>query len=247
MPELMSQRLDTEIFFPGGALRGELSVPASAVGSIVLVHADCCDYRSADSRYASARFHARGFATLAVDLYREEDSDDLRGPHRATNFGHAADRLEVAMDWLRADHRVGRLPVGLYAYGTLVGAAASIVVGANRADEIFGIAIRSGRPDLAGRALNYPLPPTLLIVGDDDVSLLRQNKDAFRRLQAAHKHIEFVPGASNGFREPGKIEEATLLASDWFTEHILRTDSSMQIAMRRQSKSILPSTAYGFF
>jgi len=214
---------DVQIFLPNGTVKGEMTVPSEPRGSVVIGHCATENRLSPESRGTALRLHARGFATLVADLLPE-------GPDRDV-LDRAASTLTLIVDWLRADSEVGRLPLGLYSYGSEDGGAACLVVAAGKPGEIGAIAIRGGRPDRAGHALGLPLPPTLLIVGADDVSLLRQNKDAFRRLQASHRHLEFVEGASNGFREPGKFEEATLLAADWFTDFLVARPSE-RIAMR---------------
>jgi pimeloyl-ACP methyl ester carboxylesterase len=60
--------------------------------------------------------------------------------------------------------------------------------------------------------------PTLLIVGGEDVEVLRLNREAYALLEA-ERELVVVPGASHLFEEPGKLEEVAHLATAWFTRH----------------------------
>ncbi len=74
---------------------------------------------------------------------------------------------------------------------------------------------RGGRPDLAGPALPRVTAPTLLIVGGLDLPVIDMNAAAQRQMRAETKP-EIVPGASHLFEEPGTLDQAALLARDWF-------------------------------
>ena len=73
---------------------------------------------------------------------------------------------------------------------------------------------RGGRPDLAGDALAQVQAPSLLIVGGDDVEVLRLNRQAMREL-TCQKRLEVVPGASHLFEEPGTLDTVAHLAGGW--------------------------------
>jgi putative phosphoribosyl transferase len=62
--------------------------------------------------------------------------------------------------------------------------------------------------------------PTLLIVGGDDVDVLRLNREALSRLSGAAS-LEVIPGAGHLFEEPGTLRHAAALARDWFTHTAL--------------------------
>jgi pimeloyl-ACP methyl ester carboxylesterase len=78
---------------------------------------------------------------------------------------------------------------------------------------------RGGRPDLAGEALRRVSAPTLLIVGGNDIEVLRLNQQALRML-TAEARLEIVPGATHLFEEPGALERVAVLARDWFLRHL---------------------------
>lgn len=71
-------------------------------------------------------------------------------------------------------------------------------------------------PDLAGEALPRVESPTLLIVGGNDTMVIQLNREAQARMRATCK-LAIVPGATHLFDEPGTLEQAADLATDWFT------------------------------
>ena len=83
---------------------------------------------------------------------------------------------------------------------------------------------RGGRPDLAPRSLPLVAAPTLLIVGELDTDVLASNRAAAEELRC-EKRIAIVPGASHLFEEPGCLDEACRLASEWFAR-LLPRDST---------------------
>jgi putative phosphoribosyl transferase len=136
------------------------------------------------------------------------------------DIGLLADRLVGVTDWLARDPRTEPLPVGYF--GASTGAGAALVAAARRPDRVAAVVSRGGRPDLAGDALGAVRAPTLLIVGGDDTPVIPLNEKALDRLSAPVKHLEIVPGASHLFEEPGKLDEVSRLAADWFARHVAR-------------------------
>lgn len=208
-----------EIDCGGPRLHGELTIPPRPSAVVVLPHHGSCERLCPNSRSVAHRLQARGIASLVVDLLTSDE--ELRSSAVVDDLGRLAERILVVLQWLGHDPVVGGLPVGLYAYGRGSCGPACLMVAAERPGAISAIAMRCGRPDRAGRALGQPMPPTLLIVGGDDVMIQRQNRDAFRRLRTDQKHLELVDGASGGFTEPGKFDEATSLVADWFAHYLV--------------------------
>jgi pimeloyl-ACP methyl ester carboxylesterase len=73
---------------------------------------------------------------------------------------------------------------------------------------------------LAGPALPHVKAPALLIVGGDDVEVIRMNRDAYDRMTAVRR-LEIVPGASHLFEEPGTLETVAGLAREWFVTYLI--------------------------
>jgi pimeloyl-ACP methyl ester carboxylesterase len=61
--------------------------------------------------------------------------------------------------------------------------------------------------------------PTLLIVGGEDLEVLRLNEMAQQRMKAETKLV-VVAGATHLFEEEGALEQVALLAADWFVNHL---------------------------
>jgi putative phosphoribosyl transferase len=50
------------------------------------------------------------------------------------------------------------------------------------------------------------------------------NEAAYRQLQV-EKALRIIPGASHLFEEPGALENAAQLASEWFAQHLRQKES----------------------
>lgn len=61
--------------------------------------------------------------------------------------------------------------------------------------------------------------PTLLIVGQRDLTVIELNREAMEKL-AGETRLEVVPGASHLFEEPGALEQVARLARAWFVRHL---------------------------
>ncbi|MFE3846867.1 hypothetical protein ACFX5D_02660 [Flavobacterium sp. LB3P45] len=79
------------------------------------------------------------------------------------------------------------------------------------------------RPDIAIKELPMVTAPTLLIVGGEDIPVIRMNKMAFDELQAG-KEMKIIPNAIHLFEELGKLQEATDLAIVWYKNHSTKKD-----------------------
>jgi len=156
-----------------------------------------------------------GLATLLIDLLTpDEEQVDLETGQLRFDIGLLAERLVGATDWLvrEWDLRVGY-------FGASTGGGAALVAAAERPDVVAAVVSRGGRPDLAGAALPRVQAPTLLIVGGNDLPVIRMNREALAQLRA-EKRLEIVPGATHLFEEPGALETVARLAREWFERHL---------------------------
>jgi putative phosphoribosyl transferase len=112
---------------------------------------------------------------------------------------------------------VAGLPVGYF--GASTGAAAALWAAAEPGADIAAVVSRGGRPDLAGARLGTVRAPTLLIVGENDETVLRLNRLARAELRG-ESELAVVPGATHLFAEPGALATVAGLARDWFTSHL---------------------------
>ena len=202
-----------EVHIPVGdaALVGDLDIPPGARLLVIFAHGSGSSRLSPRNQEVARILQDGGIATLLMDLLTEEEA-----AHRAQVFDieHLADRLEGALTWSRRDSRTQHLAVGLF--GASTGAAAALVTAARCPDRVRSVVSRGGRPDLATPWLSRVQAPTLLILGGDDVDVLRLNREALTRLRC-RASLEVIPGASHLFEEPGALPRAAALARDWFT------------------------------
>jgi dienelactone hydrolase len=209
---------DVEIPADGVRLQGDLTVPPGARGIVVFAHGSGSGRFSPRNRAVADVLVAAGLATLLMDLLTaEEEAVDLRTRQLRFDVGLLGRRVIAAIDWLAADATAGALPVGCF--GASTGAAAALIAAAERPERVGAVVSRGGRPDLAGEALRRVTAPTLLVVGGNDVQVLRLNQAALAALPGEAR-LEVVAGATHLFEEPGALERVATLARDWFVAHL---------------------------
>lgn len=195
-------------------LPGLVCVPEGTRGIVVFAHGSGSSRLSPRNQDVASVLQQAGLATLLFDLLTaEEHAHDVLTAEYRFNIPLLARRLTGALDWLWKQPALASLSVGLF--GASTGAAAALSAAAERPEEIRAVVSRGGRPDLARQALPLVKAPTLLIVGELDPEVIRLNRLAAERLLCEHR-IVIVPGATHLFEEPGTLDEAARLASDWF-------------------------------
>lgn len=168
-----------------------------------------------------ADFLNRGaIGTILIDLLtQDEELVDYYTKELRFDIGLLARRLTSITDWISAQSSLKKLPLGYF--GASTGAAAALEAAADRADVARAVVSRGGRPDLAGPALGRVHAPCLFIVGGDDPSVLRLNREAIAQLpRETLRSLEIIPGASHLFEEPGALEQVAELARRWFQMHL---------------------------
>jgi putative phosphoribosyl transferase len=205
---------DVEVHAGRVRLRGHLTVPEAAAGIVVFAHGSGSSRHSPRNRYVAAVLNRSGLGTLLFDLLTTTEEHDRTN---VFDIGLLARRLADVTRWLRAQPGVGELPVGYF--GASTGAAAALWAATEPGADVAAVVSRGGRPDLAAPRLAAVTAPTLLIVGGDDDVVLRLNRQALAQLRC-ESHLAVVPGATHLFEEPGTLQAAAELASEWFTSHL---------------------------
>ncbi|MBE7418689.1 MAG: alpha/beta hydrolase [Ideonella sp.] len=200
-------------------LRGEFACPPHAKGLVVLSHGGSSGHGAGDGPLAQA-LHGQGMATLQLDLLMAHEATDSRA---ASDVAQCTQRVAAALDWLHQrglggpGERRGAQPVGLFGVG--IAAVASLCAATARPGRVCAVVSRGGGVELIAAVAPAQLhPPTLLIVGGADLGALELNREAFRALRC-EKRLEIVPGATQGFDEPGALDAAAQLAAHWFASH----------------------------
>jgi len=210
-----------EILIPAGdevTLAGTLGLPEGATGVVLFAHGSGSSRFSPRNRYVARFLESRGLGTLLIDLLSAAEEEAERSTrHLRFDIDLLAARLTAATAWVVRDERTRSLAVGYF--GASTGAAAALVAAAHSPTTISAVVSRGGRPDLAGEQLPRVQCPTLLIVGGDDVPVIRLNREALRQLRCETK-LEIVPGATHLFEEPGALDAVAALAATWFEQHL---------------------------
>lgn len=209
-----------QILSTGVRLEGIVSVPENPQGLVVFVHGSGSSRHSPRNQFVAQTLQAGGLATLLFDLLTTyEEEIDLRTRHLRFDIDLLARRTAGVLEWLDLQPFAHDLKRGLF--GSSTGAAAALMAAAELPDKVAAVVSRGGRPDLAGPALPKVQAPTLLIVGGHDEVVIDLNEEALDQMQeGAEKKLVIVPGASHLFEEPGTLEHAARLATEWFQTHL---------------------------
>lgn len=195
-----------------GPLEGILDLPAQAKGIILFAHGSGSSRLSPRNRAVAEWLNRAGFATLLFDLLTMEEADNR---DLVFDIGLLSRRLRLAIQSVRSDPELSRLPMGLF--GASTGAAAALRAAAGDA-QIGAVVSRGGRPDLTGPDASKVGAPVLLIVGGNDVPVLEMNRQMLDELP--NSELEIVPGATHLFEEPGTLERVSQLAAEFFNRHL---------------------------
>jgi len=217
---MATERDEGLVRVPAGsaALEGNLLIPAEATGVVLFAHGSGSSRFSSRNRYVAQELRRGGLATLLIDLLTvQEEAVDVRTAHLRFDIDLLADRLAGTIEWMSRQPSTSRLRVGLF--GASTGGGAALVAAARLPERVSAVVSRGGRPDLAGAALPTVKAPALLIVGGDDIPVIRMNQEAYD-LMTCERRMEIVPGASHLFEEPGTLERVAELARDWFVKHL---------------------------
>ena len=196
-------------------LFGDLAIPRSAGSLVIFSHGSGSSRRSPRSRFVASVLQNASIGTLLFDLLTAHEDTDF---NTRFNIELLTGRLEAVTLWVQTQPELAGFPIGYF--GASTGAAAALGAAADLPDSIGAVVSRGGRPDLCPRDLKLVKCPTLLIVGGLDDVVIRLNEPAYSALQV-EKELRVVPGATHLFEEPGTLEEAARLASEWFAKHLV--------------------------
>ena len=199
-------------------LDGALTVPEGASILVLFVHGSGSSRQSPRNKFVAETLNHAGLGTLLFDLLtREEEAIDVETAQHRFDISLLAERLVHATRWAMDEPSTAQSRIGYF--GSSTGGGAALVAAAELARDVGAVVSRGGRPDLAGEALPRVQAPTLLIVGGNDDVVIKLNEQARDRMDCLVK-LEIVPGATHLFEEPGTLEEAARLASEWFVRHL---------------------------
>jgi putative phosphoribosyl transferase len=199
-------------------LEGNLNIPEEAKGIVLFAYGSGSSRHSPGNKKVAGILRENKFATLLVDLLTEEEERiDIQNRKYRFDIELLALRLTEITDWLTRNEETRYLQIGYF--GSSTGAAGALIAASRRQHLIGAVVSRGGRPDLAEKYLEQVKAPTLLIVGGNDVAVIGMNEQALNKMNGNHK-MEIVEGATHLFEEPGKLHEVTVLAKNWFSDHL---------------------------
>lgn len=197
----MNWAIDRCIVLPTqhGALQGQLTLPASARGLIILAHADSAAFTGL-ARLAAGRHGVLSMGLLAAQ--------ELEFPDTLHNVALLTQRLLDVLNFVRNDGDTETLPVGLLS--TAYATPAAIRTAVQRDVQVRALACLGGLIDLAGRQyLDLLAAPLLMLIEADDVAAAHSFEHAAPHFGAPHRLQRLAAGEDAGDR----------LAA-WFWEHL---------------------------
>ena len=200
-------------------LQGNLSIPDKASGIVLFVHGSGSSRFSPRNKYVAQTLQDVNIATLLFDLLtKDEEREDMWSGHLRFDIKLLANRLKDVTKWIKENPSTRNLNIGYF--GASTGAAAALVAASDN-NIVKAIVSRGGRPDLANEALFKVKAPTLLLVGEKDIEVIKLNEDAFQNLkEVKDKKLIIVPKATHLFEDPGTLEEVSNLALHWFSKFL---------------------------
>jgi len=213
------KKMEIDIPLTSVTLKGELVIPENAIGIVVFSHGSGSSRFSPRNRSVAGLIQQNGMGTLLFDLLTEQEDSIYENRF---NIDLLTSRLIEATEWLMQYKPTKDLPIGYF--GASTGAASALRAAAYFENNIKAVVSRGGRPDLALNVLHLVTAPTLLIVGQLDVPVIKMNKEAFDELKTV-KEMKIIPGATHLFEEPGKLMEVAELAISWYMEHLVEKET----------------------
>ncbi len=230
------------IIIPNIGIKGNLFMPLESKAIIIFVHGSGSNRFSTRNAFISKNFNEQGFATLLVDLLNEkEKEEDIITKHIRFDLELLTQRLISITQWVLDNQLTKHLSIGYFSSSTGTAAALKASIKFN---EIGAIVSRGGRTDLVDKSvLNKIVTPTLFIIGGKDDLVTSFNKRAYREItNTDSKDLAIIPNASHFFEEPGKMEEVSKVAIQWFRSHLLKNENKFVNNYKKK-----PSTPFHFF
>lgn len=193
-------------------LEGQLTIPEHASSLVIFSHGSGSSRFSPRNNFVANMLHENGIGTFLLDLLTKEEDEIYSNRF---NIDLLSERLVIATKYLSTIKQASVLDFGYF--GASTGAASALKAATELHTIIHSVVSRGGRPDLAMDVLPMVKAPTLLIVGELDTTVLELNKKAFDKLQCTKK-LKVIKGATHLFEEPGTLEMAAKIATEWFNK-----------------------------
>lgn len=204
----------TEIPVEDVTLEVELVIPTESTGLVLFAHGSGSSRHSPRNNFVAETLREHGLGTLLFDLLTEVEDQDRENRF---DIPLLTDRLVETTKWVRGQSETSDHSIGYF--GASTGAAAALRGAARPITEIDAVVSRGGRVDMATEVVDSVRAPTLLVVGGEDESVLKLNREVHGAL-SCQKDLQIVAGAGHLFEGPGELEEVADHAAAWFTDHL---------------------------
>ncbi|MBK9637631.1 MAG: dienelactone hydrolase family protein [Bacteroidetes bacterium] len=191
-------------------LEGELIIPNHSKSLVIFSHGSGSSRFSTRNNFVAKELHKQNISTFLFDLLTKEE-DELYS--NRFNIDLLTERLIIATKYMSTLQECSELRIGYF--GASTGAASALRAAASLPKMVEALVSRGGRPDLAIDIAPKIKIPTLLIVGERDYDVLNLNKEVYEIL-ICEKKLAVIPGATHLFEEQGTLNEAAIIAADWF-------------------------------
>ncbi|WP_226481169.1 dienelactone hydrolase family protein [Natrinema amylolyticum] len=205
---------ETDIALEDVTLEGELVVPPESSGLVVFAHGSGSSRHSPRNNFVAETLRERGLGTLLFDLLTEAE---VRHRENRFDIPLLTDRLVATTEWVRERPATSTHSIGYF--GASTGAAAALRGAARPETTIDAVVSRGGRVDMAADVVDEVTAPTLLVVGGEDESIRKLNREIYEAL-AVERDLRIVEGAGHLFEGEGELEAVADHAADWFTTHL---------------------------
>lgn len=207
MGKLVNVKIDS------APLEGMLEIPKGANCLVLFAHGSGSSRLSPRNTYVAGVLNKAKIATFLFDLLTEEEDQNYENRF---NINLLTQRLVAVTGWVKRQEQTKNLKIGYF--GASTGAASALIAASMLKSGIVAVVSRGGRPDLAIDVLDRVVSPTLLIVGGNDLDVIKLNQRVYEALECTKK-LEIVKGATHLFEEEGALEKVAELANSWFLKY----------------------------
>lgn len=194
-----------------GTLHARFSAAASPSGWVIVGSSRGFSHINLTGKH----FEKTGLGTIHLPMIKPERITPRPEADTATELTH---QLVQATRWLRSEYIDGSLPIGLF--GAYFDAGIALNAAAFLGEEVGAVVAFQGRPDRYLNHLDQIQSPTLLVVNDNDKSVLKANAQANWWLRCTHQ-LALVSGRSRLLREKSATQQVNDLASAWYYRYLL--------------------------
>lgn len=199
----------------GFLLAADLLLPIGSgpFPAVIFAHNLLGSKESPGDRLIAGMLAREGIAAMLLDFTGHGRSE---GTVEESTVAQQVEDLGAALDELERKAAIAIERVG--ANGTGTGALA-VALRAERDPRLRALALRGPRQG-ALDAIRRVAVPTLIVVGDEDRSILEQAL-ALQEVLAGDKRVAVSVGMEYPTEDPARVREVAVLSTEWFTTHLL--------------------------